>query len=145
MASGKEWPPRVGAESWPVAVPKVENDWHPTLPKTNSLSRAYTLKSRVEVGRLLDSGRRETGKDFTLVWERSERFEYGVFVRGKAGTAVERNRLKRLYREAIRLNRAKLKQQIRVAILHRSQAGKPGFDSINAEISRIFARIDHAG
>lgn len=115
------------------------------MPRTNSLSRALTLKSRVEIGRLLDRGRRETGRDFTLVWESSERFEYGVFVKGKAGNAVERNRLKRLYREAIRLNRATLKHQIRVIIFHRSQADKPGFDSINAEISRIFAGIGHAG
>ena len=133
------------AECWPVAAPKVEKDWQLSLPKTNNLSRAFTLKSRVEIGRLIDRGRRETGKDFTLVWESSEKFGYGVFLKRKAGNAVVRNHLKRLYREAIRLNRATLKQQIRVIIFHRSQADKPGFDSINAEINRIFARIGHAG
>ena len=135
----------MGAECWPVAAPKVENDWQLPLPRTNSLSRAFTLKSRVEIGHLLDRGRREAGKDFTLVWESSERFRYGIFLKRKAGNAVVRNHLKRLYREAIRLNRAALKHQIRVIIFHRSQADKPGFDSINAEISRIFARIGHAG
>lgn len=100
-----------------------------------------SLKSKVEIDQLFKNGRKLSGDYFTLLWEKSESFKYGVFVAKVAGDAPTRNRIKRLSREAIRLNRKKLTFPVRLALLPRKQAKVPEFEDIDAEIGRLFELI----
>jgi len=89
----------------------------------------------------LKAGRRISGDYFSLVWEKSPNFRYSVLVSGKYGSAARRNRLKRLIREAVRLNRKSLSEPVSIAVLPRPKVAEPEFDIINAEIKRIFEVI----
>jgi len=111
------------------------------LPERNKLPRRASLKSKAEIDRLLKAGQRISGDYFSLVWEKSPDFHFGVLVSGKYGSATRRNRLKRLVREAVRTNRQTLSEPVSIAVLPRPKVGEPDFDIINAEIKRIFELI----
>jgi len=111
------------------------------LPERNRLPRRASLKSKAEIDRLLKAGQKISGDYFALVWEKSPDFRFSVLVSGKYGSAVRRNRLKRIIREAVRLNLQSLSEPVSIAVLPRLKTGEPDFDIINAEIKRIFELI----
>jgi len=111
------------------------------LAERNRLPRSLSLKSRVEIAGLMKNGRRFPGNFFTLVWEPAEDFKFGVFISKQAGIAVERNHLKRLFREAVRLNRERLNVTGKIAILPGKQAIKKDFEEINADVGRVFEKL----
>jgi ribonuclease P protein component len=112
------------------------------LAGKNRLPRSLSLKSRAEIGGLLKEGRRFPGNYFTLVWMPAEDFKYGVFLSKQTGTAVERNRLKRLFREAVRLNRGRLNKPGKLALLPGVQANNKEFNEINTDVGRVLERIN---
>ena len=101
-----------------------------------------SLKGRLEIDRLFKNGRRLSGEYCNLVWEESDNFRYGIFIKGKAINAVGRNRVKRLYREAIRLNRKYLSRDFKLAFIPKMPVPPARFEQINAEINRIFLRLN---
>ena len=107
----------------------------------NRLPRALTLKSRVEVDALLKKGRRLSGQYCTLVWQASDDFRYTILVRKKDGPAHVRNRIKRLFREGIRLGRTGLDLKLRCAIFPRVTEQESA-KSIQDDVSQLFRRID---
>jgi len=113
------------------------------LATTNKLPRALTLKSRKEIERLLKTGQRKSGSYGTVVWEYAESFRYAVLLSGKIRKAVTRNRLKRLFREAIRLNRKSLLEPVKIAFIVRSITDEPRFEDINREVARAFTLISN--
>lgn len=139
--SEKECPPKADAWFWLDVVAKKENAWPPKLATTNKLPRVLTLKSRSDIDRLLKSGERKTGSYATAAWELSDSFHYAVLVSGKIKQAVARNRLKRLFREAIRLNRKALPQPVNIAFIVRRPTNEPRFNDINKEVLGTFEYI----
>jgi len=128
-------------KSSPDAAPKEDTGSRSARPSGNKLPRSLSLKSSADISRLFKAGQRVSGQYFTLIWEKSDRFQYGVFVKKEHGNSVKRNRLKRLYREAIRENLKTLETDLRIAIVPRTKPDQPGLKEINAEISRIFAKL----
>lgn len=93
----------------------------------------------------MKTGQRHSGAYFFLVWKRTDQFKYGIFVSRKYGIAVQRNRLKRLVREAIRLNLGILDRPVTMVVFPKPNVGGPDFETTNAEISRIFEHINARG
>jgi len=76
-----------------------------------------------------------------LIWEVGDSPKFGVFLSKRHGKATKRTRLKRLYREAIRLNRHLLTQPVRIGVLPHATIQQPAFAEINEELRQIFKLI----
>ena len=129
-------------KSLPDAAPKEDTGSRSARPSGNKLPRILSLKSSADISRLFKVGEKVSGQHFTLIWERSDKFQYGIFVKKEHGSSVERNKLKRYYREAIRENLDLLQTDLKIAIVPRTESGQPDFKKINAEVSRIFSKLN---
>lgn len=108
----------------------------------NNLPRRTSLKRKADIDQLLRAGHKISGDLFSLVWQKSPDFSFGILISKHFGSAVKRNRTKRLIREAIRLNRQSLDHTVSIAILPKPGACEINFDEINGEINRIFKLIN---
>jgi len=108
----------------------------------NSLPRSLSLKSRVDIDGLLKDGQRFPTDFFTLVWQSAPAFSYGILVSRKYGNAVRRNRLKRLYREAIRLSRNRLDKTGKLVIFPRMTDREPELKRLVADVTGLFERLN---
>lgn len=141
MAFAPEWLPRVAAKCWQGAGQKAGKDLPLSSVERSKLPRNLSLKSRVEISRLFKKGNKISGECFTCYWAAADQFRYGLFLSRRHGNAVERNRIKRLFRESIRVRKSLLKSEITIAVVPSLKARKLSLVQIDAEISRIFKRI----
>ncbi len=81
------------------------------------------------------------GNCFSLVWRPADRFAWCVLVSKRIGPAARRTRIKRLFREAIRLNRPEMTATGTIAILPKTGCLKLSFEEINSDVRRITARL----
>ncbi len=107
----------------------------------NKLPRSLSLKRRVDIDLLFEQGQRFPTDFFTLFWQPAREFRYGVFVSRKLGSAVERNRIKRRFREAIRVSREKLQTSGRIAVLPRAAKREPELERLIEDVGRIFQQV----
>jgi ribonuclease P protein component len=132
----------VVAACWRAAGPGAGNGCLSGLPKKGKLPRSESLKSRLEIASILREGNRLPGNYFTLVWRPAQRFGYAVLLSRRHGLAVRRNRIKRLYREAIRLCRSRLPQAGSVIILPDVSNRMPAFQQILSDVCRVFEKLE---
>lgn len=145
MASGLGWPLREAGGCWPDVVPRGENVWPQESAGRNSLPRSLSLKSRTEISELLEKGRRFRAGSFTLVWQPADQFRYGVFLSRSFASAHRRNRIKRLYREALRLSRGRLNKTGKLAFLPRRFDSDPKLEQLITDVSQVFEQINSEG
>ena len=68
----------------------------------------YRLKKQADFQRLFSKGKRAFTPTLSVIYRPSERMTMGISVGKKHGKSVQRNRIKRLIREAFRLNQDKM-------------------------------------
>jgi ribonuclease P protein component len=86
--------------------------------KEFAFSRASRLRLKKEFEAVFDAGNKTATRDL-VAWNSKgadEEKKIGLMVSKKTGGAVKRNRLKRLLREAFRLDRRELKEGTRLII-----------------------------
>ena len=69
----------------------------------------YRLKKQADFQRLFNKGKRAFTPTLSVIYRPSEKMVMGISIGKKHGKSVQRNRIKRLVREAFRLNQDKMK------------------------------------
>ena len=109
-----------------------------TLPRTARVLR------RKDFRRIYGRGSRAGGKDLVLVALRRQApgHRLGLSVSKANGCAVVRNKIKRIFREAFRLERPSLPGQFDVIMIPRERPEKFRLEHVRSELVKLMQRID---
>ena len=100
------------------------------------------LRRRGEVDRGYKSGERHSSANMTVIFLASTDGPRVGFTAGKAlGGAVERNRIRRRLREAVRRHLRELNAPAEIVFHPRKSALRADFSQLEAEVTRAFAAI----
>jgi len=136
MASGLKCKQKTVGKYCPEDERKEEKDLLSVMNsrQDKKLPREIILKSNSEIDRVIQTGKKLSSDLFVVFIYQSGRSRVAFLVSKKIGTAVKRNRMKRLFREAYRLNKHKFVGQEVVFILNRFSSN---FKQIFAEIEKL--------
>jgi ribonuclease P protein component len=122
MVFARAWPPRAAVKYWPAAAPKAASGCARNVPRGTSLTTPESrnkltfepckrLHLPAEFSAVRQRGKRVSDAFFSLTVlpnkERVARLGLAISTRS-LGTAVARNRIKRITRESFRLNQHRL-------------------------------------
>ena len=100
------------------------------------------LRKRAEFDRIYKGGERYSSANMTVIFLAGTGGPRVGFTAGKAlGGAVERNRIRRRLREAVRRHLRELKMPADVVFHPRKSALRADFSQLEAEVERAFAVI----
>ena len=114
---------------------------------TQSFPKSARLLKRADFVRVYEHGRRHFGAHMTFFFLEGEssRPRVGFTVSRALGGSVERNRIRRRVREAVRLNLGKLERATDVVINPKRSAAKADFPALVAEVAKGFSVIQRGG
>lgn len=75
------------------------------------------IKKQADFQKLFKKGKRAFSPSFTMVYTPSEQMRMGISVGKKHGKSVQRNRIKRLLREAFRLTQGEMKGKYSIVLI----------------------------
>jgi ribonuclease P protein component len=75
------------------------------------------LKKQADFQKLFHKGKRAFSPSLTIVYQKSERPSMGISIGKKHGKSVQRNRIKRLIREAFRLTADEIQGNYSIVII----------------------------
>ena len=107
------------------------------------LARADRLKKRYEFRRVQLSGRRIHTPHFLIVVQPNEldNTRLGITVTKKVGTAVQRNRIKRVVREVFRRNRLLFPESHDIVFIAKRNAAGIDYDTALGELQRATRKL----
>ena len=99
----------------------------------------YRLKKQADFQRLFHKGKRASSPSLTIIYRPSEKMTMGISVGKKHGKAVQRNRIKRLLREAFRVAMREMKGTYCVVLLPKV-GEKYCFHTYKADMARMIKK-----
>ena len=75
------------------------------------------VKKQTEFQQLFHKGKRAFSPSLTIVYRKADKTRMGISIGKKHGKSVQRNHIKRLIREAFRLNVGEMKGQYAIVII----------------------------
>lgn len=75
------------------------------------------IKKQADFQKLFKKGKRAFTPSFTMVYTPSEQMRMGISIGKKHGKSVQRNRIKRLLREAFRLTQGEMKGTYSIVLI----------------------------
>lgn len=118
----------------------------PRAEKRFGLPRSARLTRATEFRRVYGRGQRARGRWLVVVAlrRRAPGHRLGVAVSKEHGRAVRRNKIKRILREAFRLERPELPGAFDVVLIPRTHAGRYPLDDIRRELAELLRQLDEA-
>ena len=135
-----------------VAVPKVARSWWPRFPASATeeyplgLPRHQRLRRSADIQRVQRTGDRIRRRLLMILFVRNgtDQTRVGLTVSRKVGNAVNRNRVKRWLREAIRHQGDELPAGFDVVVVAHPQAANATFASVDDEVNQGLKRMGRA-
>lgn len=126
---------------------RVRRADRPVPPDGFRLPREARLTRASEFRRVYGRGLRARGSSLVVVAEprRAPGHRLGVSVSKDHGCAVRRNKIKRLLREAFRLERPTLPGRFDLVLIPQPRAGKFALVELRAELAALVARLAEGG
>ena len=105
--------------------------------RTRRLRKTDLLKKRFEFLSVMKQGDRLIGRFLCIDRKKGDRLRLGITASKRFGNSPERNRFKRLVREAFRTSFPLLPQDIEINVLPRQMAKKARMGDIQEELIRL--------
>jgi ribonuclease P protein component len=112
--------------------------------KNFKFKKSERLLKRSEFIRLKKTGKRFHNKYFIaeLTAGKFERTRLGITVTKKTGSAVDRNRLKRIIREGFRHNRQYISDNLDINIIVKKEAALISFNNAFSSLQKMFKNLE---
>lgn len=123
--------------------PRVASNWHHnSVAGSCSFPRRMRLHLNREFQQVYKKGTRRHGKGFSIIFSPNggTYSRLGISVQRKVGSAVRRNRIKRLFREAFRLHREQFPQTSDIVITVRPDFSCDRLADLEHEIAGLLHR-----
>jgi ribonuclease P protein component len=133
-----------------VNVSGLRPERRPEVPspgKRLTFPRSLRLTRRGDFDKVYKQGRRHSAPHLTVLYlgrERGEGPRIGFRVGRVLGGAVERNRIRRRLREAVRLNRSRLSSAVDVVVHPKKSALQVDFAGLEQEIEHALEAVERA-
>jgi ribonuclease P protein component len=109
--------------------------------KKFGLAKQEIIRRAFDITALFQAGRFVRGRCFDLVYLTGDRRQVAFAVAKKVRTAVQRNRIKRLMREAYRLEKSRFSEKVRFILIGHENILHAHLDELRQEMRKMAARI----
>jgi ribonuclease P protein component len=139
--------PKQAKKSSQIRIPSADENCrgpqgHPPTQKSGQkrtcrLRKSDRLKKRFEFQNVMKQGDRLIGRFLCVDRKKGSRLRFGISASKRYGNSPERNRFKRLIREAFRTSRHALPQDIELNFVPRAQAKTAKIADIQKELLKL--------
>lgn len=113
--------------------------------KGQGFPKGDRIRKRREFLEIQRKGRRIHLPDLVVVCRRGPRKRLGITVTRKVGTAVQRNRIKRLIREVWRRNRELFPSGWELVLVGRRTAVNATYTGLKLQLKEVSRKLSHGG